>query len=34
MGILIFSETGRLPASLKILSFTGPFQDFYQFVED
>ena len=34
MGVLIFSETGSVPTSLEILSFTGPFQLFDRFVED
>ena len=34
VGVFILSETGSGPVSLKMLSLTGPFQDFYQFVED
>ena len=34
VGVLISTETGSGPVSLKNLSLTGPFQDFNQFVED
>ena len=33
-GVLILIETGSGPVSLKILSLTGPFQEFYRFAED
>ena len=34
VGMLILSETGSAPVSLKVLSLTGLFRDFYKFAED